>query len=235
MADEPPTVWRIAPGGRTGKGTGSMKILEATAAVSMALLLAATGIAGDSQAQGGDGADKSPEAAARSSIDTALTQLLAVLADAGLSSEQRLASIEKIVRDRFNMAVAAQLALGKRKNRFSDPQTASYVCEFEPYLSNYIGNRFDRYHQEKVEILSAKRRKSDVIVHTRILGGEYDRAVVDFRMREAGGQWRAIDVTFEGISIVRNLREQFKEILSNGGPDRLVQSLGEKNGSRSDC
>ncbi len=124
-----------------------MKILEAAAAVSMALLLAATGIAGDSQAQGDDRAAKSREAAARFAVDTARTELRAVLANAGLSSEQRLASIEKIVRERFDLAVAARFALAKGKNRFSGPQAASYVCEFEPYLSNYIGSRFDRYQQ----------------------------------------------------------------------------------------
>ncbi len=212
-----------------------MKILEAAAVVSMELLFAATGFAGDSQAQGGDRAAKNREAAAQLAVDTALAELLAVLANAGLSREQRIASIEKIVRGRFDLTVAARLALGKSKNRFSDPLAASYACEFEPYLSNYIGSRFDRYQQEKVEILSAKRSKSHVIVRTRILGGEYDQAVVAFRMRESGGRWRAIDVAFEGISIVKNLHEQFREVLGAGGPERLVQMLREKNGSRSDC
>ncbi len=144
-------------------------------------------------------------------------------------------SRRKYRRERFDLTVAARLALGKSRNRFSGPQAASYLCEFKPYLSNYIGSRFDRYQQEKVEILSAERSKSHVIVRTRILGGEYDQALVDFRMRESGGHWRAIDVTFEGISVVKYLLEQFKELLSAGGPERLVQLLAEKNGSRSDC
>jgi phospholipid transport system substrate-binding protein len=212
-----------------------MKIFQAAAAVSLAVSLAATGIAGDLKAPGGDGADKSREAAARSAVDAALAELLGVLAEAELSSEQRLASVEKIVTEHFELAVIAQLALGRARKRFSEPQVASYECEFETYLANDIGNRFDRYQQEKAETISAKLSKSDVIVSTRILGGKYDRAVVDFRMRESDGQWRAIDVVFEGISIVRNLREQFREVLSGGGPERLIQSLGEKNGSRSDC
>ncbi len=88
---------------------------------------------------------------------------------------------------------------------------------------------------EKVEILSAESRKSDVVVRIRILGGNFDGAFVDFWMRESDGQWRAIDVIFEGVSLVRNLYEQFQAVLSDGGPERLIQSLGEKNGSRSDC
>jgi phospholipid transport system substrate-binding protein len=201
----------------------------------MALLLAATGIAGDSQAPGGDGAENRREAAARSTVDVALAELLAVLAKTDLSSEQRLTSIEKIVTEHFDLAVTARLALGKSKKLFSGPQAASYACEFETYLANDVGRRFDRYQQEKVEILSAKRKKSDVSVRTRILGGKYDGAFVDFWMRESDGRWRAIDVIFEGVSLVRNLYEQFQAVLSDGGPERLIQSLGEKNGSRSDC
>jgi phospholipid transport system substrate-binding protein len=213
-----------------------MKILQATVAVSMALFLAATGIAGDSQTPGGDGADKSREAAARSAVDNALTELLAVLAKADLSSEQRLALIEKIVTKHFDLAATARLALGRKsKKRFSGPQAATYACEFETYLANDVGRRFDSYQQEKVEILSAEPKKSDVIIRTRILGGKYDRALVDFWMRESDGQWRAIDVIFDGVSLVRNLYEQFQAVLSEGGPERLIQSLGEKNGSRSDC
>jgi phospholipid transport system substrate-binding protein len=38
-----------------------------------------------------------------------------------------------------------------------------------------------------------------------------------------------IDVTIEGISMVSNFRDQFKEVLSRGGPDHLIEKLREKN------
>lgn len=223
------------PVGPEQEGKRAMKLLEVTAAVSLALSLIVTGVAEKSQASDGDGAAGSREAAARSAVDDALVELLAVLANADLPSEQRLASIEKIVRDRFDIEATARVALGKRSNQISGPQGTIYTCEFKPYLSNYIGTRFEGYHEERVEIINAERSKSHVIVKTRILGGEFDQTIVEFRMRESGGQWRAIDVTFDGISVARNLRAQFKEVLSDGGLERLVQILAEKNGSRSDC
>ncbi len=212
-----------------------MMISRAAAAVSLTLSLVGTGIAGDSQAQGGAASEEHREAAARSVVDTALAELLAVLANAGLSSEQRLGSIEKIVRERFDLAVTARSVLGKDRKRLSGPQNASYVCEFEPYLSNYIGSRFGRYDQEKIEILSAELGKRLVVVRTRILGGRFDQTVVDFRMYESGDRWRAVDVVFEGVSAVKTLRAQFREVLSAGGPEGLLQWLREQNGGRSDC
>ena len=134
------------------------------------------------------------------------------------------------------MSAAARFALGKKnKQRFSAPQLERYACEFEPYLSNYIGSRFDRYQQEKVETVSAKRRQRLVVVSARILGGEFDQSIVDFRMLESGGQWRAVDVVFEGVTVIKTLHAQFGEVLSARGPEGLVKWLGEQNDSRSDC
>ena len=38
-----------------------------------------------------------------------------------------------------------------------------------------------------------------------------------------------IDVIIEGISTVSNFRDQFREVLSRGGPDHLLEKLREKN------
>jgi phospholipid transport system substrate-binding protein len=48
-------------------------------------------------------------------------------------------------------------------------------------------------------------------------------------MRQKDGVWRVIDVVIEGISMVSNFRDQFKEVLSRGGPDHLLTKLQEKN------
>ena len=43
------------------------------------------------------------------------------------------------------------------------------------------------------------------------------------------GQWFVIDVIIEGISMVSNFRDQFREVLSRGGPEHLIEKLREKN------
>ena len=56
---------------------------------------------------------------------------------------------------------------------------------------------------------------------------------VDYRLRERGGDWRVIDVKIEGISLVSNYRDQFHEVLSQGGPEKLLAQLRERNAGRS--
>jgi phospholipid transport system substrate-binding protein len=38
-----------------------------------------------------------------------------------------------------------------------------------------------------------------------------------------------IDVIVEGISLVSNFRDQFKEVLARGGPEHLLEQLRAKN------
>jgi hypothetical protein len=72
--------------------------------------------------------------------------------------------------------------------------------------------------------------RGDVTVLTKVVGGEYDGSLVDYRMRSKnGGPWLVIDVIVEGVSLVSNYRDQFKEVLSNGGPEELLRRLKEKN------
>ena len=66
-------------------------------------------------------------------------------------------------------------------------------------------------------------------MRTKIVGGENNGAIVDYRMRQGEGGWRIIDVMIEGISLVANFRDQFREVLARGGPEALLQKLKEKN------
>jgi hypothetical protein len=62
-------------------------------------------------------------------------------------------------------------------------------------------------------------------VRTKIVGGKNNDAIVDYRMRKGkDGTWRIIDVVIEGISLVANFRDQFREVIARGGPRRCSRS-----------
>ncbi len=170
------------------------------------------------------------ETSAHAVIEKTVNQVLDVLADKTKSSAQRLRSIEGIVYARFDLHEMSQLVLARNWRRFSEKQRAEYIDEFKKYLSNDYGNRIERYDQEKVKFLEARDQpRGDVIVKTRIMGGQFKGATVDYRLRKRTEEWRVIDVVIEGISIVSNFRDQFKSVVSRGGPELLLKKLREKN------
>jgi len=189
-----------------------------------------------------DNAGSREESATRY-LDSALKELLAVLSNGSKSEANRLRAVEQIVRQRLDYEQFSGFALSRARGRFSEDQLSRYECEFGAYLSNYIGSRLVRYHQEQIKIFRANAiPNGDVVLSTRISGGQYDQTVVTFLMRKAERapgskvrEWRAIDVAFEGTKVRKLLRAQFQSVLEQGGPDHLIAMLREKTPGQSRC
>jgi phospholipid transport system substrate-binding protein len=170
-----------------------------------------------------------PQETPRQIVEETVAQVLEVLRQE-LPKEERRARLEEIVVGRFDFRTMSRLVLAKNWKKFSDAQQQEFVEAYKTYLANSYGARLDRYSGEEVEVIGERREeRGDVTIKTRVLGGEYDGALVDYRMRGNDGPWLVIDVIIEGISLVSNYRDQFKEVLSNGGPENLLAKLKEKN------
>ena len=167
-------------------------------------------------------------------IEETVAEVLAVLDNEDLTKESRRQRIQQIAYTRFDMKTMSRLVLARNWKRFSPEQQDEYIREFKRYLANNYGERLDRYDQEKVEIVGERvEPRGDVTVKTKIVGGQYEDATVDYRMRQKADTWYIIDVIVEGISLVANYRDQFKEVLSRGGPENLLEQLRKKNAAGS--
>ena len=167
-----------------------------------------------------------PKDVIRETVD----DVLAVLAEPGLSTDERRQRIEEIAYGRFHFETISRLVLARQWKRFTPEQRDEFMREFRLLLSQSYGRRIDRYEQEKVDIRGAREEaRGDVTVRTRIVGGQADGIEMDYRLRKKGGVWYVIDVSIEGVSLVSSYRSQFAEVLGQGGPDELLRRLRAKN------
>lgn len=172
----------------------------------------------------------SAEDGARAVIEKTVDEVLAILADESQDAAQRRATLETLAKDRFDFRTMSRLVLARNWKRLDAEQQVEFVAEFQSYLANDYGSRIERYEQEKVEVLGERKEpRGDVTVKTKIVGGENDGALVDYRMRQADDTWRIIDVVIEGISLVANFRDQFRDVMGREGPVVLIEKLREKN------
>jgi len=171
---------------------------------------------------------------AQQMIDQTVVQVLGILNDESRSEAQRRADLEALAQQRFDFRTMTRLVLARNWKRLSPEERDEFVEEFTQYLANDYGNRIERYEQETVEVLGERpEARGDVTVKTRIVGGENDGALVDYRMRQSDGQWKIIDVVVEGISLVANFRDQFRDVMGREGPSALLEKLRDKNAKHS--
>jgi phospholipid transport system substrate-binding protein len=163
-------------------------------------------------------------------IEEIIERALAVLNDPSLDKPQRISALEEIALDRFDFRTMSKLVLARNWKRFTPEQQEEFQAEFKNYLSSSYGNRLDRFNNERIRVTGEREEpRGDVTVLSVVVGGEFDNASVNYRLRNRSGRWLVIDVMVEGISFVSNYRDQFREVLGNGGPEHLLERLREKN------
>ena len=168
--------------------------------------------------------------APRNLIDETATKIIEILGRENKPEETRIAEIEKIAYDIFDFTTMSKLVLARTWRKLDKQQRAEFVREFKRNLARTYGTRLDRYEQEDIEIFGTQiEPRNDVSIKTRIVGGQFDGALISYRLRERSERWRIIDVVIEGVSLVSNYRSQFAEILSTGTIDDLMVKLRDKN------
>ncbi len=169
---------------------------------------------------------------ARQIMEDTVVEVMAILKDTGIEGASRRGKLEQIAYDRFDFRSMSRLVLAKNWKRLSKDQQKEFVKEFRVYLANDYGSRLNRYGDEDVEVVGERKEpRGDVTIKTEIRGGANNGALVDYRMRHKKSDWKIIDVVIEGISLVANFRDQFREVISSGGPEALIRKLKEKNAS----
>jgi phospholipid transport system substrate-binding protein len=85
------------------------------------------------------------------------------------------------------------------------------------------------YTHEKIEFgKETELKKGRVEVESYIITLNNTKVPLFYRMSNRTGQWRVYDVVIEGVSMIKNYRGQFRQILSKKKPEDLLQTLREK-------
>ena len=175
-------------------------------------------------------AELSPETeTAHELVSEMIDLVLAELSKKEVEKEVKIKALESIVSEKFDFATIARLVLAKNYKRFDEDQRRDFEANFKHYLSRFYGSRLVDYADENVEVKGARlEKRGDVTVMTKIIGGDVDGIEMNYRVRNRNDAWKVIDVTIEGVSTVSNFRAQFREIISQGGPEELLKTLRNK-------
>ena len=149
--------------------------------------------------------------------------------DSGLKAEQR-AKIWDIVGDAFDFTEVSRRALARNWKSFSADEQKEFAAVFAQMLGNIYVERIqsgfaDQQVEFADEILHAS--KPLAIVKTFIISDQ-NKIPVDYSLKKKDGRWRVYDVKVEGVSLIKNYRTQFNDILRKEKPAQLIDRLKEK-------
>jgi phospholipid transport system substrate-binding protein len=172
---------------------------------------------------------------AGSALDTVKTNVnvvLEVLRDPGLKGEKGLKAkrekIETLGLKFFDFAELSKRTLGLSWNQFTLEQRKTFLQLYQSLLEDTYLDRITAYSDEKLTFLKETRLSDTTAeVFTTVLARSGEVAI-SYRLTRKDGTWRVYDVVIEGVSLINNYRSQFREVLANGSPQTLIDSLQKK-------
>lgn len=150
-----------------------------------------------------------------------------VLSDPALktiSKKEKSQRVIKVVRERFDFREMSKRVLGQQWRQLSDKEQAGFEQLFTELLQYAYVGKIDEYSGQKVEFTQQRIKGDRAEVQTLLVDKEKS-IPVSYILILRGEQWMAYDVVVEGVSLVRNYMEQFKEILQKDGYSGLVHQI----------
>jgi phospholipid transport system substrate-binding protein len=171
-------------------------------------------------------------AGAKDTVEAQIDKMLAKMQTPefkGLERDAKLTEINQIINQVFDYQELSRRTLGREWKKFSPDQQKEFVELFAKLLENIYADRILAYTHEKIEFgKETELKKGQMEVESYIITTDNKKVPLFYRMTNKSGQWRVYDVVIEGVSMVKNYRGQFRDILSKKGPEDLLQILRDK-------
>jgi len=173
---------------------------------------------------------------ARGEAKDGIARVVSVLKDRNLDQNARAQKLRDLMEERLDFDTFARLSIGPTWRDWTDDQRAQFVEEFKRHMLGVASKSTNKYDDEEVVIVGDEPEKNgDCTIRCRVLGKmkdgvQEDIGRLDFRFRQKDDRWKVIDIHVAGISLANTFRAQFLVIMKDGGVDKLLKMLHDKNG-----
>ncbi len=161
-----------------------------------------------------------------------LEQVVAVLSNPEYIGDEnkvaRRAKIMEEVKKGFDFREMSRRVLGPTWKKISDEERTYFTEIMTKLLENVYIGKFEGYSGNEI-IYSNERLKGDRAQVTTLVDLEGAQVPIHYIMKNKNDKWMVYDINVEGVSLVRNYKEQFKSILRKEKYDGLVKVIEDKN------
>jgi phospholipid transport system substrate-binding protein len=171
-------------------------------------------------------------ATAKETVETGVNNLLKTLGDPSFKTmpkDERLALMKTQIGAVFDFKELSRRTLGRTWKKLSPEQRTEFVELFTQVLQGVYADLLMTYTDQKVIFGDEKMlKKGRAEVESYLVTSDGRKIPIFYRLTDKTGSWRVYDVIIEGVSLVKNYRTQFKEILANNPPEKLLEILRGK-------
>jgi len=168
----------------------------------------------------------------KETVETGVNKVLKTLGDPAFKAkpkDQQIATIGAEIDNIFDFKELSRRTLGKQWKKMSAGQQTEFVELFKELLQGVYADRLLAYSDQKVifdKEIMLKKGRAEVQSYLQTSDGK--KIPLFYRLTDKSGSWKVYDMIIEGVSMVKNYRTQFRQILAKDSPDKLLEILRDK-------
>ena len=168
----------------------------------------------------------------KETVETGVNNVIKTLGDPAFKAkpkDEQIATIGAEIDKIFDFKELSRRTLGKQWRKMSAEQQTEFVQLFRELLQGVYADRLLAYSDQKVLIekeIMLKKGRAEVQSYLQTSDGK--KIPLFYRLTDKSGSWKVYDVIIEGVSMVKNYRTQFRNIIAKESPEKLLEVLRKK-------
>ncbi len=165
-------------------------------------------------------------------IQSAYNELISVLNDPAYqgdaAKEKRRQKITELAKRIFDFRKISLLALGKNAKKFTRTEFNEFSEIFSQLLENSYIAKIETYKDAKVKFDKERLLTPRKAIVETIVTYNDKKIPITYRLYKKRDTWRGYDVLVEGISLIKNYRTQFNELMAREKPTDVIKLVKKK-------
>jgi len=168
----------------------------------------------------------------KETVETGVNNVIAKLSEPGFKSQAKdaqISQLSELINKVFDFEELSKRTLGREWKKMKAEQQKEFVQLFRELLQGVYADRLLAYSDQKIlfeKETMLKKGRAEVQSYLQTSDGK--RIPLFYRLTDKSGSWKVYDVIIEGVSMVKNYRTQFRQIISKDSPEKLMQVLRDK-------
>ncbi len=170
----------------------------------------------------------------KETVETGVNKLVATLSDPAFKAkakDEQVAQISEVIGTIFDFKELSRRTLGREWKKMKAEQQKEFVQLFRKLLQGVYADRLLAYSDQKIIFdKETMLKKGRAEVQTYLQTSDGKKIPLFYRLTDKSGSWKVYDVIIEGVSMVKNYRTQFRQILAKDSHEKLLEILRNKVG-----
>ena len=147
------------------------------------------------------------------------------------SPEKIYDMVDQLIIPRFDFISMSKWVLGKHWKQASEEQRSEFIIQFKELLVRTYARALLEYSGQEIKYFPVEQNPESnlAVVRTELTSKSSAQLPILYRMHQKNEEWKVVDVSVDGVSLVTTYRGSFATQIKKNGFDSLLNELSKKN------